>query len=120
MACYGYICPSKHKTVNIQNLSLLVNLTIMHTVPLLNMETIFSIVTNTLISVTFMQLCMIILYHFLTYIFHYNVIIKEKLINIFATKVKSNQSSYNVALLNIPECTYNYAEFRDDLVDDFI
>ena len=105
MACYGYISPSKSKTVNIQNLSLLVNLTIMHMAPLLNMEQIFSIVTNFLISVTFMQFCIIVLYHFLTYTFHYNVVIKEKFRNIFAKKIELNQSSYNVALLNVPECT---------------
>ena len=31
---------------------------------------------------------------------------------------KQNHSSYNVALLNTPECTYNYTEYRDEFVSD--
>ena len=116
-ACYGYTCPNKNKTVDIQNISLLVNLTIMYAVSLLTIEKIFTVVTNFLISLTFVQFCLTVLYHFLTYTFHCNVVIKEKLIKVFLMK-KQNHSSYNVALLNIPECTYNYTEYRDELVSD--
>ena len=83
-ACYGYICPSKIKAVNIQNLSLLVNLTILHALPLLDNEETSLIVTNFLISLTFVQFCVTVLYHFITYTFHWTVT-KKKLIQYFAT-----------------------------------
>ena len=76
-ACYGYICPSKSKAVNIQNLSLLVNLTILYAVPLLDSEEAFLIIANFLISLTFVQFCITVLYHFVTYTFHWNVIEKK-------------------------------------------
>ena len=119
-AFYGYVCPSKNKAVNIQNLSLLVNLTIMHAVSLLNIDKIFSAVTNVLISLTFAQFSIIVLHHFLMYTVHFNIIIviKEKLINFFTTQKRSSYSKYDVALLNIPECTYNYSEYQDGLVSD--
>ena len=38
----------------------------------------------------------------------------------FCTKKRSSYA-YDVALLNIPECTYNYNEYQDGLVsDDFM
>ena len=117
-ACYGYVCPNKNKVVNIQNISLLVNLTIMYAVSLLWIEKIFSVVTNLLISLTFVQFCLTVLYHFLTYTFHCNVVIKEKLINFFTIKKKQNCSSYDVTLLNVPERAYNYSEYQDELVSD--
>ena len=117
-ACYDYVCPNKNKVVNIQNVSLLVNLTIMHAASLLKTEKIFSVITNLLISLTFVQFCLTVLYHFLTYTFHCNVVIKEKLINCFTIKKKQNCSSYDVTLLNVPECAYNYSEYRDELVSD--
>ena len=86
IASYGYVCPSKNKAVNIQNLSLLVNLTIMFAIPLLNNKEIFFIGTNLLISLALVQFCIIFLYHCLTYTFHCNVIIKEKLLKVFTAK----------------------------------
>ena len=79
---YGYACPNKSKAVNIQNLLLLVNLTIMYTVLLLNNEEIFSVVTNVLITLTFIQFCITVLYHFLTYTVH----VKKKLIEFLTIK----------------------------------
>ena len=79
---YGYVCPNKNKAVNIQNLLLLVNLTIMYAVLLLNNEKIFSIVMNFLITLTFIQFCITVLYHFLTYTVH----VKEKLIECLTIK----------------------------------
>ena len=117
-ACYGYACPHKNKAVNIQDLSLLVNLTIMHTVPLLDNNNIFTIVTNFLISLTFIQFFIATTYHFFTHTFHCNVAIKEKLIKCIMTKNKRSPSSYNVELLNVPECTYNYTIYRDELISD--
>ena len=114
--CYGYIRPNKNRLINIQELSLLVNLTIMHIVSVLNSESIFSVVINLMICCASLQFCIIILCHLLTYTFHYNVAIKENFMKLFNRKTSSG--SYNVALLNIPERTYNYSEYQDGLVSD--
>jgi len=117
---YGYICPNKNKMVNLQELLLLTNLTIMHTVSFQHNEKIFSVITNVMISLSFVQFWIIVLYHFFTYTFHCDVAIKEKLMKFFTTK-KRLICSYDVALLNIPERTYNYNNYQDGLVsDDFI
>ena len=115
--CYGYLQPNKSKLINIQELSLLANLIIMYVVAVLNSENIFSIVINLMISVAFVQFCIIILCHFLTYTFHCNSAIKKKLVKLWNRR-KSNHCSYDVALLNIPECAYNYKEYQDGLVSD--
>ena len=84
-------------------------------------ESIFSIVTNIIISLTFIQFCTIVLYHFLTYTCRYNVVIalqtlKHKLVNMcHKNHLKDN---FDAELLNIPECTYNYTEYQDGLVSD--
>ena len=117
----GYIHPHKNELVNIQELLLLLNLTIMYAVSYQYSESIFSIVTNIIISLTFIQFCTIVLYHFLTYTYHYNVVIalqtlKHKLVNMcHKYHLKDN---FDAELLNIPECTYNYTEYRDGLVSD--
>ena len=115
--CYGYLQPNKSKLINIQELSLLANLTIMYVVAVLNSENIFSVIINLMISVAFIQFCIIILCHFLTYTFHCNAAIKENLVKLWNRR-KSNHCSYDVTLLNIPECTYNYKEYQDGLVSD--
>ena len=117
---YGYLQPNKNKLINIQELSLLTNLTIMHAVSFQNNANIFSIITNLMIILAFMQFCLIILCHFVTYTIHQDIAIKQKLINLITAKRKS-YSSHGVTLLNIPERTYNYNEYQDGLVsDDFI
>ena len=73
-AYHGYIRPNKNKMVNIQELSLLVNLTIIYAVSYHDSKNVFSIVTNVMISLAFIQFCTIVLYHFLTYTCHCNVV----------------------------------------------
>ena len=118
MACYGYTRPSKNKAINIQNLSLLVNLTIMHAVFLLDNQKTFDVITNFLIGLIFLQFCIIVLYCFLRYTLHWNFVIKEKLMKIFTMRKRSNDGSFDVALLNIPERTYDYSQYQDGLVSD--
>ena len=118
----GRIYPYKNKLVNIQELLLLLNLTIMYAVSYQSNESIFSTVTNVMISLAFIQFCTIVLYHFLTYTCHCNIeiilqISKEKLIK-FCHKNHSNHHNVGVELLNVPERTYNYAEYQDGLVSD--
>ena len=115
--CYGYLQPNKNKLINIQELSLLANLTIMYVVAILNSDNIFSVIINLMISVAFIQFCIIILCHFLTYTFRCNAAIKENLVKLWNRR-KSNHCSYDITLLNIPECTYNYEEYQDGLVSD--
>ena len=117
----GCIYPYKNKLVNIQELLLLINLTIMYAVSYQYSESVFSIVTNIMVSLAFIQFCTIILYHFLTYTCHYNIVItlqtlKQKLGNPY--QKDHLQDKFDVKLLNIPECTYNYTEYQDGLVSD--
>ena len=117
---YGYLRPNKNKIVNFQELSILVNLTIMYAVSIQENEKIFSIITNIMMTLALLQFGIIVLCHILVYTFHYNFTIKdikEKLMMPF-TRVKSNHRSFNVALLDIPERTYNYSEYQDGLVSD--
>ena len=117
---HGHAYPHKNKLVNIQELLLLLNLTIMYAVSYQYSESVFSIVTNIMISLAFIQFCTIVLYHFLTYTCHCNVVImlqagKEMMIK-YCTKSNEYQNAYNVELLNIPERAYNYAEYREELI----
>ena len=119
----GHIYPHKNKLVNIQELLLLINLTIMYAVSYQSNESIFSIVTNVMISLAFIQFCTIVLYHFLTYTCHCNVetilqASKEKLVKFCYKNHTRNNHYFDVELLNIPERTYNYAEYQDGLVSD--
>ena len=118
--CSGRIYPHKNKMVNIQEMALLINLTILYAVSYQSNERIFLIVTNAMISLAFVQLLIIVLYHFLTYTCRCIVAgvlqtFKNKL-NILSNKIYEN--NFNAELLNIPECTYNYTEFQDGLVSD--
>ena len=121
--CYfGYIQPYKNKAVNIQELLLLGNLTILHAVSYHNNNIAFSIISNVMISLAFIQFCTILLCHFLTYTCHYNVVIilvtlKEKLMKLCNQRTPVNTSD-DISLLDIPERTYNYSEYQDGLVSD--
>ena len=119
--CSGYIRPHKNKLVNVQELLLLINLTIMYAVSYQGSEKTFSIVINVLISMALIQLLVIMLYHFFTYTCHFNIEIalqtlKHKFVNVY---YKNHlKDTFDVELLNIPECTYNYTEYQDGLVSD--
>ena len=123
--CYfGYVEPFKNKAVNAQELLLLANLIILHAVSpyqIIN-NSVFIIFTNVMFGLAFIQFCTIVLCHFLIYTCQCNVVImlvilKEKLMKLCILK-KSNECDHNIALLNIPERTYNYSEYQDGLVSD--
>ena len=114
---YGYLRPNKNKVINFQELSILVNLTIMYAVSFQENEKIFSIVTNVMMSLALIQFIIIVLGHFVVYTCRYEFSIKEKLTMLFH-KRKSDHCSFNIALLDIPERTYNYTEYQDGLVSD--
>ena len=119
-SCYGYIRPYKNTLVHIQELVLLVNLIILYAVSYQNNSSVFSFVANVMISLAFIQLGTIVAYHFLTYTIHFNIVskfnaIKDKIT--FCVK-KPEELSNDIALLNIPECTYNYTEYQDELISD--
>ena len=119
----GRIYPHKNKLVNIQELSLLINLTIMYAVSYQCSDSIFFIVTNVMISLAFIQFCTIVLYHFLTYTCHWDFVImlqtgKQKMLKYIKKSNISQENLYQHELLDIPECTYNYTEYQDGLISD--
>ena len=119
----GRIYPHKSKLVNLQELLLLINLTIMYAVSYQANQIIFSIVTNFMISLAFIQFVTILLYHILTYTCHCNIelalqALKDRLMNLCCKNHLKHNPHFDTELLNIPECTYNYAEYQDGLVSD--
>ena len=114
---YGYLRPNKNKIVNFQELSLLINLTILYAVSIQENLKIFFIITNIMISLTLTQFGIIALGHFVIYTCHRKFSIKEKFFKIFSKK-KLSRDSFDVALLDIPDRTYDYSEYQDGLVSD--
>ena len=117
-AYYGYFRPNKTNRVTLQELLMLINLTIMYAVSIQDDKKIFSITVNVMMSLALLQFSTIILCHFLVYTFHCSFTIKEKLMILFTRKKSNHSCSYNIALLDIPERTYNYSEYQDGLVSD--
>jgi len=120
---YGYIHPNKNKPVNIQELLLLLNLTIMYAVSYQGSDSVFSTVTNVMISLAFIHFCTIVFYHFLTYTCHWNVAlvlqtVRPKLVKVCYKKNDDNQNVADLALLDIPEKAYNYNQYQDGLISD--
>ena len=121
-AYHSHTYPHKNKLVNVQELLLLINLTIMYAASYHCSESVYSIVTNVMISLAFIQFCVIMLYHFLTYTCHCNIVstmqtMQQAIMKYFTKSKKSQNSNYH-ELLDIPECTYNYSEYRDGLISD--
>ena len=121
---HGYVNPYNNKLVNIQELFLLINLTIMYAVSYQSSESAFYIVLNVMISLAFIQFCTIVFYHFLTYTCHCDIVNKIKLgKQMMQSITKKNECEMinKLELLDIPERTYNYNEYQDELVsDDFM
>ena len=112
---HGYIHPSKYKLVNIQELLLLLNLTILHAVSYFASGYVFSLVTNIMISLALLQFLTIVLYHFLTYTCKYDVvtalhILRENAMRYFVSRPLEEDIYLNndVALLDIAEHDDNY------------
>ena len=114
---HAYLKPNKNRITNIQELSILINLTIMYALSIQENENIFSIITNVMMSLALIQFSIVVIGHFFVYTCHSKFSIKRK-IQMFSNKRKSNQCSFDVALLDIPERTYNYSEYQDGLVSD--
>ena len=120
-ALNGYIQPNKNHLINTQELLLLVNLSIMYTTAASH-PCWGNIVLNVMVSIAFLQFCGIVLMHFFIYVCKCSTGItvqsaKRKVLKFCCMKIK-NPQPYDVKLLNIPECTYNYKEYRDGLVSD--
>ena len=115
----AYLKPNKNRITNFQELSILVNLTIMYAVSIQENENIFSIITNVMMSLALIQFSIVVVGHFFVYTCHSKFSIKGRIQMLFLTKKrKSNHSSLNIALLDIPECTYKYSEYQDGLISD--
>ena len=122
IAYHSCTYPHKNKLVNIQELLLLLNLTIMYAVSYQYSESVFYTVTNIMITLSFIQFFTTVLYHFLTYTCHCNIVgtlqtIEQGIKKYFTKSNKSQNLNYH-ELLDIPECTYNYSEYRDGLISD--
>ena len=121
--CSGCIYPHKNKLVNIQEIALLINPTILYAVSYQNYERILMIITNIMISLVFVQLLIIVLYHFLTYTCHCNVARVLLILKIKFNRLRSkihfkSKTEFDAELLNVPERTFNYTEYQDGLVSD--
>ena len=91
----------------------------MHAVSYYSSDTVFGIVTNLMISLAFTQFCIIVIYHFFTYTCHCDIEntlhgVKDKLVNCFT----KDHCAIDIALLDIPERTYDYSKYQDELVSD--
>ena len=103
IGCHGYTHPSKNKLVNIQELLLLTNLTILYASSYHSNSALFSTVSNVMISLALFQFCIIILYHFLTYTCQCDVVgviktIKEKLLSKKDPMIKTDLWNYSTFL----------------------
>ena len=83
----GYIHPHKNRLINVQELLLILNLTIMYAISYQCSGNVFFFVTNVMINLALIQFCILVLYHFITHTCHYNVEIvlkslKDKLLNL--------------------------------------
>ena len=77
---------------------------------------VFSLVTNIMISLAFIQFSIIVLYHFLTYTCHLDVLttlrtLRENAMRFCSSRLDSHLN--DIALLDIIENTYNYNEYQD-------
>ena len=120
-AASGYLHPNKIKLLNIQELFLLMNLTVLYAVSYQSSSRIFSITTNIMIAATFVHFSTVVLYHFLTYICHCDIIMillttKKKFARCLC-KTEPPQVN-DTMLLNIPERTYDYSKYQGELVSD--
>ena len=114
--CHGYIQPNINKVVNIHELLLLINLTITYSVSYYSSSNVFSLVTNIMISLAFIQFSIIVLYHFLSYTCHLDVLttfctLKENVMRFCGSRL--DNLLINIALLDINENRYNYNEYQD-------
>ena len=120
-AASAYLQPYKDKIANIQELFLLLNLTVLYSTTYRSFgNELLSLISNVMITATLLHFSMILLYHFLTYICHYNIMrtlvdVKEMLKNFFSNESATCHSN-DMWLLNIPEDAYNndYHEVLDN------
>ena len=104
---HGYIHPNKNKLVNIQELLLLLNLTILYAVSYYCGGYFLSLATNIMFSLVFFQFLIIVLYHFLTYTCNYDVVaalhqLRENPMKPFGNKPSDNNLN-NFVLLDTDE-----------------
>ena len=119
---HGYTHPYKNKLVDTQEILLLINLTIMYAVSYQSRESLFSVISNVMISLACIQFCIMVLYHFFTYTCHCNVVVMLQAIKRSTIKCLSKETEQqnlsHIKLMNIPDCTYNYTEYQDGLISD--
>ena len=116
---FGYTHPNKNRLVNMQELALLLNLTVVYAVSYQNNNKIFSLFANIMVAISLLQFCLIIFSHLLTYALHCDLIkiLKAVATRMIPSKKPDSFIAHNVPL-DIPERSFNYAEYRDGLISD--
>ena len=110
-AYQGYNHPYKTKLLNIQHLVLQINVTIMYAVSYLSIHNAFTIIINITIGLAFIQFCIIVLYHFITYTCSHcrNTVVlrsmKERVLKLISQANLTHTYNY------VSE--YNYNEYQD-------
>ena len=84
---------------------------------------VFFYVTNIMISLAFIQFYTIVFYHFLTYTCSCKSvpglqIIRDRIMNSSNRRNGGHGNRNDIAMLNIPNRSYNYNEYCDGLVSD--
>ena len=126
LSLFAYTCPNKNTLVNIQELLLLINLTIIYTVSYQCSSTISSAVINVMIGIAFVHFTIMILYHFFTFTCHCDIenllwAVKAKLIRVCYQLHFTRHPNNDNYLLQIPERSHDYTAYREGLVtDDFV
>ena len=113
---HGYIKPNKNKVVNIQELLLLINLTILYAASYYDSGDVFPVITNVMFSLAFVQFVSIVLYHFHSYMCHCDAVaalrtLKENAIRICKNRLDNNLN--DIALLAMDENTHDYNEYQE-------
>jgi len=123
-AASGYIQPYKNKFVNMQELGLLINVTMLYGVSIQSNTKLFSITANVMITIILLHFSTIVLIHLFIYTCHCSMMMmtfKKRLKRLLYIGKSDFPMKCDVQMLNIPERDYDYREYRDGLVsDDFV
>ena len=120
---HGIMCPFKLKHKNYQELALILNLQGLYAISQYSQNASMTAV-NVMITLTAVQLMFIVIYHMITYVYGGVMINKVRLtVNILTGCItRSHKKAHQQFQLgnsirdNIPECAFNYREYREPLV----
>ena len=121
---HSYIQPYKNKFINLQEMLLFCNYSVLCILLLIDRrETSNIIALNVMIGLSFLQFILIIIYHTYTFVLcHHSYRVRDctrtvwiKIKKICWHNKQNNHNSENIHM-EIPEITYNYSEFQEPLL----